>query len=104
MYVISVFVPTMATPQGSKTRRSISYLCDDKYKDMQKDAKKCLAIMDNPCGIKMVPAILSKPLPKNKKHTNSNLSSEARNWGMNLFSLLTWTSSLQKKTKTKHCT
>lgn len=52
----------MATPQGSKTRGSISYLCDDKYKDTQKDAKKCLAIMDNLCGIKMVRAILSKPL------------------------------------------
>lgn len=62
MCVISVFVPTMATPQGSKTRGSISYLCDDKYKDTQKDAKKCLAIMDNLCGIKMVRAILSKPL------------------------------------------
>lgn len=62
MCVISVFVPTMATPQGSQTRGSISYLCDDKYKDTQKDAKKCLAIMDNLCGIKMVRAILSKPL------------------------------------------
>uniref|UniRef100_A0A3B4WIY0 Cyclin Y n=1 Tax=Seriola lalandi dorsalis TaxID=1841481 RepID=A0A3B4WIY0_SERLL len=38
---------------------AISRLCDDKYKDIRRAAKKRSASMDNLCGIRWVPAILS---------------------------------------------
>ncbi|XP_071389255.1 cyclin-Y-like isoform X6 [Centroberyx affinis] len=38
---------------------AISRLCDDKYKDVRRAAKKRSASMDNLCGIRWVPAILS---------------------------------------------
>ncbi|XP_006807427.1 cyclin-Y-like [Neolamprologus brichardi] len=39
--------------------KAISRLCDDKYKDVRKAARKRSASMDNLCGIRWVPAILS---------------------------------------------
>uniref|UniRef100_A0A3Q4GNL3 Cyclin Y n=1 Tax=Neolamprologus brichardi TaxID=32507 RepID=A0A3Q4GNL3_NEOBR len=39
--------------------QAISRLCDDKYKDVRKAARKRSASMDNLCGIRWVPAILS---------------------------------------------
>eukprot|EP00064_Thunnus_orientalis_P009884 superscaffoldBa00001281_g9910 len=38
---------------------AISRLCDDKYKDVRRAARKRSASMDNLCGIRWVPAILS---------------------------------------------
>ncbi|XP_062337926.1 cyclin-Y isoform X2 [Osmerus eperlanus] len=38
---------------------AISRLCDDKYKDVRRSAKKRSASVDNLCGVRWVPAILS---------------------------------------------
>ncbi|KAM3865768.1 cyclin-Y-like isoform 6-T6 [Diretmus argenteus] len=38
---------------------AISRLCDDKYKDVRRATKKRSASMDNLCGVRWVPAILS---------------------------------------------
>lgn len=39
--------------------QAISRLCDDKYKDVRRAARKRSASMDNLCGVRWVPAILS---------------------------------------------
>lgn len=44
---------------SSMSFQAISRLCDDKYKDVRRAGRKRSASMDNLCGIRWVPAILS---------------------------------------------